>query len=45
MKMVKAEEDKKELDESDENCPVCKAKLYCAEGCYTCLSCGYSKCG
>ncbi len=44
MKMVKAEEDKKELDESDENCPVCKAKLYCAEGCYTCLSCGYSKC-
>jgi len=32
------------LTESKEACPVCKAKLYCAEGCFTCLSCGYSKC-
>ena len=44
IKMVKLEEEKKELDESDETCPVCKSKLYSAEGCYTCLSCGYSKC-
>ncbi len=33
------------LKESDETCPVCKSKLYSAEGCFTCLSCGYSKCG
>jgi ribonucleoside-diphosphate reductase alpha chain len=45
IKLVKAEEDEKQLSESDENCPVCKSKLYSAEGCYTCLSCGYSKCG
>jgi len=45
IKLVKAEEEKKELSESDETCPVCKSKLYSAEGCFTCLSCGYSKCG
>lgn len=33
------------LKESDETCPVCKSKLYSAEGCFTCLSCGYSRCG
>jgi len=42
-KYVKDEE-KKELKESEENCPVCKSKLYSAEGCFTCLNCGYSKC-
>ena len=41
---VEAKE-KKELQESEETCPVCGSKLYFAEGCYTCLSCGYSKCG
>jgi ribonucleoside-diphosphate reductase alpha chain len=45
IKYVKAEEEEKQLSESEENCPVCKAKLYSAEGCYTCLSCGYSRCG
>ncbi len=40
-----AREEKKELTESEEKCPVCGSKLYSAEGCYTCLSCGYSKCG
>lgn len=45
IKYVKADEEKKELSESDEVCPVCKSKLYSAEGCFTCLSCGYSKCG
>jgi ribonucleoside-diphosphate reductase alpha chain len=45
MKLVKSDDEKKELSESDENCPVCKSKLYSAEGCFTCLSCGYSKCG
>jgi ribonucleoside-diphosphate reductase alpha chain len=45
IKLVKAEEEKRELSESDETCPVCKSKLYSAEGCFTCLSCGYSKCG
>jgi len=44
MKYVEAKE-KKELQESEETCPVCGSKLYFAEGCYTCLSCGYSKCG
>jgi ribonucleoside-diphosphate reductase alpha chain len=44
-KMVKTDEEKKELNESEEMCPVCKSKLFSAEGCYTCLSCGYSKCG
>ncbi len=44
IKYVKAEEEKKELKESEETCPVCKSKLYSAEGCFTCLSCGYSKC-
>jgi ribonucleoside-diphosphate reductase alpha chain len=33
------------LKESDESCPACKSKLYSAEGCFTCLGCGYSKCG
>ncbi|MGB9748336.1 MAG: adenosylcobalamin-dependent ribonucleoside-diphosphate reductase [Candidatus Woesearchaeota archaeon] len=33
------------FEESEESCPVCGAKLYFAEGCHTCLSCGYSKCG
>jgi len=33
------------FEECEESCPVCGAKLYFAEGCYTCLSCGYSKCG
>jgi ribonucleoside-diphosphate reductase alpha chain len=33
------------LKESDESCPVCRSKLYSAEGCFTCLECGYSKCG
>ena len=32
------------LKESGELCPMCKSKLYSAEGCFTCLSCGYSKC-
>ncbi|MEM5871663.1 MAG: adenosylcobalamin-dependent ribonucleoside-diphosphate reductase [Candidatus Aenigmatarchaeota archaeon] len=44
MKYVKGEEVER-LKESEENCPVCKSPLYFAEGCYTCLSCGYSKCG
>jgi len=25
-------------------CPVCKSKMHALEGCYTCPSCGYSKC-
>ncbi|HDD46095.1 MAG TPA: ribonucleoside reductase class II [Candidatus Aenigmarchaeota archaeon] len=33
------------LKESEEKCPVCRSKLYYAEGCYTCLACGFSKCG
>ncbi|MEM2121115.1 MAG: adenosylcobalamin-dependent ribonucleoside-diphosphate reductase [Candidatus Woesearchaeota archaeon] len=33
------------FEESEESCPVCGSKLYFAEGCYTCLNCGYSKCG
>lgn len=45
IKYVKAEEEEKQLAESEENCPVCRAKLFSAEGCYTCLSCGYSRCG
>jgi len=44
-KLVKGDEEKKEMNESEEMCPVCKSKLFSAEGCYTCLSCGYSKCG
>jgi len=44
IKYVKGEEEKKELKESKEICPVCKSKLYSAEGCFTCLNCGYSKC-
>jgi len=44
IKYVKVEKEE-ELKESEEKCPVCKSKLYYAEGCYTCLSCGYSKCG
>jgi ribonucleoside-diphosphate reductase alpha chain len=32
------------LRESGETCPMCGAKLYSAEGCQTCISCGYSKC-
>ena len=44
-KLVKGDEEKKERSESEEMCPVCKSKLFSAEGCYTCLSCGYSKCG
>ncbi len=37
--------DGEEFKLSEEKCPVCGSKLYFAEGCYTCLSCGYSKCG
>jgi ribonucleoside-diphosphate reductase alpha chain len=44
MKYVKSEKEKRELEESEEVCPSCKSKLYFAEGCYTCLNCGYSKC-
>jgi ribonucleoside-diphosphate reductase alpha chain len=44
IKYVKIEKEE-ELKESEEKCPICKSKLYYAEGCYTCLSCGYSKCG
>jgi ribonucleoside-diphosphate reductase alpha chain len=32
------------LEESEQICPVCRSKLYSAEGCFTCLNCGYSKC-
>jgi ribonucleoside-diphosphate reductase alpha chain len=45
IKYVKDEKEKKEMEESEENCPTCKSKLYFAEGCYTCLNCGYSRCG
>ncbi len=45
IKYVKNDKDKKELNESEETCPMCKSKLYFAEGCYTCLNCGYSRCG
>lgn len=38
------EEETEELKKTEEVCPVCKSKLYFAEGCYTCLNCGYSKC-
>lgn len=44
IKYVKNDKEKKELKESEEVCPSCKSKLYFAEGCYTCLNCGYSKC-
>ena len=27
-----------------DECPVCKKKMVAKEGCYTCISCGYSKC-
>ncbi|MDD4983765.1 MAG: adenosylcobalamin-dependent ribonucleoside-diphosphate reductase [Candidatus ainarchaeum sp.] len=27
-----------------DECPVCKKKMVAKEGCYTCVSCGYSKC-
>ncbi len=39
------EKDETKLEETEEKCPVCKSRLYYAEGCSTCLSCGYSKCG
>lgn len=42
---LRDEEKKEELKESEESCPVCKSKLYFAEGCFTCMSCGYSRCG
>ena len=45
IKYVKNDKEKKELKESEETCPSCKSKLYFAEGCYTCLNCGYSRCG
>ncbi|NIP40939.1 MAG: hypothetical protein GTN39_05485, partial [Candidatus Aenigmarchaeota archaeon] len=45
IKYVKSEKEKKEMEESEEICPMCRSKLYFAEGCYTCLSCGYSRCG
>lgn len=45
IKYVKNDKEKKELRESEETCPSCKSKLYFAEGCYTCLNCGYSRCG
>ncbi len=38
-------QEEQEFKVSEEKCPVCGAKLYFAEGCYTCMSCGYSKCG
>jgi ribonucleoside-diphosphate reductase alpha chain len=27
-----------------DECPICKTKMNAQEGCYTCPSCGYSKC-
>ncbi len=45
IKYVKNDKDKTEMEESEETCPMCKSKLYFAEGCYTCLNCGYSRCG
>ncbi|MEE9323640.1 MAG: adenosylcobalamin-dependent ribonucleoside-diphosphate reductase, partial [Candidatus Aenigmarchaeota archaeon] len=45
IKYVKNDKDKTEMEESEETCPMCKSKLYSAEGCYTCLNCGYSRCG
>ncbi|MBN2102102.1 MAG: adenosylcobalamin-dependent ribonucleoside-diphosphate reductase [Candidatus Aenigmarchaeota archaeon] len=39
------EKDETILEQTGEKCPVCDSKLYYAEGCSTCLSCGYSKCG
>ena len=45
IKYVREDEEEREMTESEESCPACKSKLYYAEGCYTCLSCGYSRCG
>lgn len=38
-------EEETPLQETKEKCPVCKSKLFYAEGCSTCMSCGYSRCG
>ncbi len=37
-------DEKEGFEQTEEKCPVCGSKLYFAEGCYTCLNCGFSKC-
>jgi ribonucleoside-diphosphate reductase alpha chain len=35
----------KSVENTKDKCPECGALLTRSGGCYTCLSCGYSKCG
>ncbi len=38
-------EEKETNNRNYEYCPDCGAKLYHAEGCVTCICCGFSLCG